>query len=219
MANPRTSVRLFESDFLERFSFAGPGLITAVWAPLIAVAAVYGVTHADVSAGVLAAVAATAALGWTLFEYAMHRFVFHLRATSPLGKWLLFVMHGCHHVDPQDKRRNVLTPAVTLSVGALILALLVAIAGAGLGAIAFAGFTAGYLAYDLVHYACHQLDMPGLRGLKRRHLAHHFAGQEANFAVTFPLWDRVFGTPLLQPAARADRGQRHRQRVDDPEHR
>ncbi len=198
MSGQPASVRLFESDFLERFSFAGPVLVAGVWLPLIVAAGAYGASH--VESPLVATLTAMAALfGWTLFEYAMHRFIFHFNATSRAGKWLLFVMHGCHHADPQDRRRNMMTPAVTLVIGGMFLAAFVASIGPALGAVAFAGFMTGYLAYDFTHYACHQLDLPWMKPLKRRHLAHHFAGQEANFAVTLPLWDRLFRTPLVKP--------------------
>ncbi len=200
MSSQRDSVRLFENDVLERLSFASPALVIAVWLPLIVAAGAYGVFHASMPAAILTAVAAL--FGWTLFEYVIHRFVFHLVATTRRGKRLLFVLHGCHHDDPQDPRRNLMTPAVTIAVGVLLLAVFVGIAGTGLGMIAFAGFMTGYVAYDLTHYACHQMDLPWMKGLKRRHLAHHFAGQEANFAVTLPIWDRLFGTRLLKLQAR-----------------
>ncbi len=199
MSGQRSSIRLFENDFLERFSFASPALIVSVWLPLIAAAGVYGASRAAPWATLVTALLAM--FGWTLVEYAMHRFVFHFTARSGFGRWLLFLLHGCHHADPQDKRRNVMTPAVTLAIGGVFLAIFVTAIGPALGAVAFAGFMAGYLAYDLTHYACHQMDIPWLRGLKRRHLAHHFAGQEANFAVTLPLWDRLFGTPVVKPQA------------------
>ena len=209
MSAQRASIRLFESETLERLSFAGPRLIVAVWLPLIVLATVHGAGHASAAAAI--PTAGVALFGWTLFEYAMHRFIFHLRPKSKAGKWLMFLLHGCHHADPQDPRRNVMTPALTLLVGGLFLAAFLAVAGSALGAIAFAGFMTGYLAYDLIHYACHQMDVAWMRGIKRRHLAHHFAGQEANFAVTFPFWDRLFGTPLRKREA----ARRHRARVDD----
>lgn len=204
MSVEHASIRLFESDTLERLSFAGPRLILAVWLPLIAVATMYGASHAAAMAAIPTALVAL--FGWTLFEYAMHRFVFHFRPRSGAGKWLMFVLHGCHHADPQDGRRNVMTPAVTLLIGGVFLAVFMATTGPALGAIAFAGFMTGYLAYDLIHYACHQMDLAWMKGLKRRHLAHHFAGQEANFAVTFPFWDRLFGTPVLKTEVGRRRG-------------
>ena len=205
MSGQRASVRLFESDFLERFSFAGPILVAGVWLPLIVAAGSYGAFHA--ASALAATLTAMAALfGWTLFEYVMHRFIFHFSATSRPGKWLLFVLHGCHHADPQDKRRNMMTPAVTLVIGGVFLAAFIATIGPALGAVAFAGFMTGYLAYDFTHYACHQLSWSWMKPLKRRHFAHHFGGQEANFAVTFPVWDRLFGTPLVKLEA----GQRKR---------
>ncbi|MCC7353073.1 MAG: sterol desaturase family protein, partial [Anaerolineae bacterium] len=60
----------------------------------------------------------------------------------------------------------------------------------------FAGFGAGYVMYDMLHYATHHLPMRWgiLKYLKRHHMQHHFKSPEQRFGVTMPLWDIVFGT-------------------------
>jgi sterol desaturase/sphingolipid hydroxylase (fatty acid hydroxylase superfamily) len=60
----------------------------------------------------------------------------------------------------------------------------------------FAGLVAGYLWYDLTHYAVHHLSQRTAFGKlqRRNHLVHHFAQPNARFGVTTPLWDICFGT-------------------------
>jgi sterol desaturase/sphingolipid hydroxylase (fatty acid hydroxylase superfamily) len=55
---------------------------------------------------------------------------------------------------------------------------------------------AGYLLYDMTHYAAHHLPMRSgyLKFLKRYHIMHHYRTPNARFGVSSPLWDYVFRT-------------------------
>jgi len=66
------------------------------------------------------------------------------------------------------------------------------------GSVLYLGFGIGYVVYDIVHYACHQLPMrsPVLRQLRRHHIRHHYAKREGNYAITAIFWDRVFGSDI-----------------------
>jgi sterol desaturase/sphingolipid hydroxylase (fatty acid hydroxylase superfamily) len=60
-----------------------------------------------------------------------------------------------------------------------------------------AGLMAGYLFYAVVHDAVHHRRARSgswLHRAKRRHAQHHRAGPAAEFGVSTPLWDSVFGT-------------------------
>jgi len=59
-----------------------------------------------------------------------------------------------------------------------------------------AAFLAGYLAYDMIHYALHH-HTPRTRAgkwLRELHMRHHFQDDERGFGISAPYWDRVFGT-------------------------
>ena len=60
----------------------------------------------------------------------------------------------------------------------------------------FAGALAGYVCYDMIHYATHHFAMrDGVwKFLKRYHMMHHFKTPEQGFGVSSPLWDLLFGT-------------------------
>jgi dihydroceramide fatty acyl 2-hydroxylase len=67
----------------------------------------------------------------------------------------------------------------------------------------------GYLLYELVHLSAHHgaARAPILRWLRSHHLRHHFDDAGANFGISSPLWDVVFGTLQIRPPA-ADSGKR-----------
>ena len=78
----------------------------------------------------------------------------------------------------------------------------------------FTGMTAGYLAYDCLHYVLHHGGgsssrwLPLVGQLRRTHLCHHFRDREHSFGISSPLLDVLLGSvsPLLagrsnQPSA------------------
>ena len=51
---------------------------------------------------------ATGVGGWlffTLFEYSMHRFFFHMKIGNAIKKRIQYTFHGVHHEYPNDKDR------------------------------------------------------------------------------------------------------------------
>ncbi|WP_437715904.1 sterol desaturase family protein [Sorangium sp. So ce448] len=131
--------------------------------------------------------------GWTLIEYLLHRFLFHLPAEHPLA-FLGARIHLVHHEAP-DQAPIVKPPAATL--GAFSAGFFATTAAAGLSRAAplWAGLVAGYLLYELSHLAAHLLsdaDHP-LPAQRRHHLRHH-AAPRARFGVSSALWDRAFDT-------------------------
>ncbi|KAI8568533.1 hypothetical protein RHMOL_Rhmol02G0208000 [Rhododendron molle] len=50
---------------------------------------------------------------WTLMEYTLHRFLFHIKTKSYWGNTLHYLLHGCHHKHPMDGLRLVFPPAAT----------------------------------------------------------------------------------------------------------
>jgi sterol desaturase/sphingolipid hydroxylase (fatty acid hydroxylase superfamily) len=198
MAAPVSSsqrIRLFKSERLEKLTLISPRTFAVSWAvmlPLIAFAG-WGSASPLQAFGLVAA----GLISWTLFEYAMHRYLFHLDSTVPLVRWLVFLIHGNHHDNPKDAMRGLMPLVVSVPVGALIWAACVALLGKP-GTFALLGFMIGYVVYDTVHYACHHLPMQGrLRAmLKRHHMRHHYVDENANFAISAIFWDRVFGSRI-----------------------
>lgn len=197
----RRSIRLFKSDALERFTVISPRAFAAIWA--VALSLVVFASWGAASPAVGLALVLCGAAAWSLFEYAMHRFLFHWKTESAVLRSVIFVTHGNHHVDPQDPHRNMMPPVVSLPFGALLWSLCVLALGPA-GSLLFLGFAGGYVIYDSVHYACHQLPMRGrlARRVRNHHMRHHYARRDGNYAITGVLWDCLFGTSLSAPKAR-----------------
>jgi len=142
---------------------------------------------ADLPAPTAAALASTMAcffLGnviWTILEYALHRFLFHVDYYMPDTNWAMllhFLLHGIHHYLPMDGLRLVMPPLLflTLETPFTKLAHLIFPAGVANGIIA-GGFTF-YILYDCMHYALHHTRLPKyLADMKRYHLAHHYKSE------------------------------------------
>ncbi len=137
----------------------------------------------------LAAIACTGAIAWTMFEYAIHRFVLH--GLRPFSDW-----HAEHH-----RRPSALICAPTLVSAALIVGVVLfpALLWTGplrAGALTL-GVLSGYLAYSTMHHAAHHWRPSSgwARACKLRHALHHrHAGRGGHYGVTSGFWDRVFAT-------------------------
>lgn len=200
----RERVRLFENPVLEALTTATPSLVAGFWIPCAVAAIVAGITLRERTLPEALLLAAGGLIGWTLFEYAMHRFLFHLELPGALGRRFAFVIHGCHHADPRDALRNVMPLAASIPYAAAVAALADLfidradwLLAGGFGAL-------GYVGYDLGHWAFHQRRSRNrlFRYLQRHHWRHHAADADGNYAVTVPLWDFLFRTRI--GAKRAD---------------
>jgi sterol desaturase/sphingolipid hydroxylase (fatty acid hydroxylase superfamily) len=60
----------------------------------------------------------------------------------------------------------------------------------------FAGLIAGYIWYDMTHYAVHHVKPRTETGakLRKHHYLHHFKQPGARFGVSTPFWDVIFRT-------------------------
>ncbi len=132
---------------------------------------------------------------WSLFEYLMHRFVFHFVAESEQGKKFNYLIHGNHHEYPRDRERLFMPAAPSLIIASVLFLLIYAVIGKNVFAF-FPGFMLGYLIYGTMHYAIHAWNPPfkWMKGLWRNHHLHHYKQQRRGFGVSSTLWDHVFGT-------------------------
>lgn len=97
---------------------------------------------------------------WSLIEYLMHRFLFHIDNCLPdnrVGLILHFLLHGIHHYLPMDKYRLVLPPAlfVVLSPPFWKLAHTIFFYNWYAATSVFCGGVFGYICYDVTHYFLH----------------------------------------------------------------
>ena len=189
-------VRLFRNPIMEAMTVMSAPAFVVLWAILLPSILVTGMLVAPTAWAPLLIVAGL--VGWTLTEYVLHRFVFHFEANSSFVRRIVFVIHGNHHSSPNDPLRNLMPPIVSIPVGAIVWVSLVSLIGPW-GTWCLFGFMTGYVAYDLVHYACHQWPMKGrlARMLKTHHMRHHHLKVEGNYAITGMIWDRVLSTRIV----------------------
>ncbi|KAI8865835.1 Inositolphosphorylceramide-B hydroxylase [Ramicandelaber brevisporus] len=186
--------RVFENDWLEMLTRTHWAFIPVYWMPIIC----YYLAHALqlMSVEMVATLFVFGMALWTLAEYAIHRFLFHvdyLLPDSPFFLFLHFFLHGLHHYLPMDRLRLVMPPVLSTLIG-----LLRSVFGIpyflGIGP----GFAFAYIIYDLSHYYLHHQRpfFQHYREMKSYHLAHHYKNADLGFGITSRFWDRVFGTLL-----------------------
>jgi dihydroceramide fatty acyl 2-hydroxylase len=190
----RASPPMFESRLLDALSRVHPAVPVLIFLPAIVVLTAWGLSNVSVLATV-GLFAGGYAL-WTLFEYWLHRLVFHFEPDGGFGARFHWIIHGVHHDHPNDPLRLVMPPAVSIPLGAVVFGVLYLIFGSTYAPAIGAGFFAGYLAYDLTHYSLHHFRPRGRMGraLRERHMRHHFQDDTRGFGISAPYWDEVFGT-------------------------
>ena len=194
--------RVFHNGFLEFFSQVHPIVPALLFVPVTL--GMLGLSvQADVGTAILPAVLG-GVLFWSLLEYTLHRWLFHLPIRGPLSRAMYLTFHGVHHMYPDDRMRLVMVPPISVPLAIVFWLVFSSLLPEGTWQAAFAGLVAGYLSYDYSHWATHFLRpkwaqrlgllAPILKVQKRRHLRHHYGDHEKGYGVSTGLWDHVFGT-------------------------
>jgi sterol desaturase/sphingolipid hydroxylase (fatty acid hydroxylase superfamily) len=146
-----------------------------------------GRAGADLTPLAFAAYAVVGLFSWTLAEFVLHRYAYHL--------WTSFLTegHALHHAKP---RALIGVPwyLTTIALIALFEGLAVPLRASSTGVVM--GFAwLGYILYCVAHHGSHHWAFKNrwLREMKRHHLLHH-AHPTYNWGFTTSLWDHVFGT-------------------------
>jgi sterol desaturase/sphingolipid hydroxylase (fatty acid hydroxylase superfamily) len=186
---------LFKNQYLEYLTKTHPLVIWGMYLPVITLLPVYAYKSVGFGALYIFGWFLGGVLFWTLFEYLMHRFVFHYVAESDRGKRINYVLHGNHHEYPRDKERLFMPAAPSLIIASTLFVLYWLVIGKNIFAF-FPGFMLGYLTYGSMHYAIHAWNPPfkWMKGLWRNHHLHHYKQDHRGFGVSSTLWDHVFGT-------------------------
>lgn len=227
VSNEDVSVRMFKTNFLEKFTHVHPAVPHVLFVPVV-VYMLYAALAAGMGFSQLVGLYLAGLFGWTFVEYIMHRWVFHVgkdveeqtrevlsdrpldEPALPLMKGFTqtryFIEHGVHHDFPNDSRRLVMPPGVSIPLAFLFYFGFKAAFGVVATPALFAGFVTGYLVYDTTHYAVHHFRMTSRIGryLKKHHFRHHYGDSGMDFGVSSPLWDVVFRTMGKPVRARAE---------------
>lgn len=190
----KASPPMFDSRVLDSLSRVHPVVPVVIFVPVIVLLAVWSLSQETVL--VTLGLAVGGYLLWTLFEYWLHRIVFHFEPDEGIGARMHWIIHGVHHDHPNDPLRLVMPPSVSIPLGLLVFGLLYLILGASYAPGVGVGFFTGYLVYDMTHYYLHHFRPRGRLGrvLRERHMRHHFQDDTKGFGISAPYWDEVFRT-------------------------
>ncbi|NXD48636.1 FA2H hydroxylase, partial [Corvus moneduloides] len=209
-------IRLFHSDFLEFLSKTAWYVVFMVWTPVVLYLS--WVSYTSLAQGNTRLFSSFTTeysipvhkyyfpfifiLGmilWSLLEYLIHRFVFHMK--PPASNYYLitlhFLLHGQHHKSPFDSSRLVFPPVPASLVIGFFYGVLRLLLPEVLGLSVFVGGLCGYVIYDMMHYYLHYGSPKKgtyLYGLKAYHVKHHFEHQKSGFGISTRFWDYPFRT-------------------------
>ncbi|NXG37524.1 FA2H hydroxylase, partial [Dromaius novaehollandiae] len=209
-------IRLFHSDFMEALSKTAWYVVFMVWTPVVLYLS--WVSYTSLAQGNTRLFSSFTTeysipvhkycfpfiflLGmflWSLIEYLIHRFVFHMK--PPASNYYLitlhFLLHGQHHKSPFDSSRLVFPPVPASLVVVVFYWLLRVLLPEVLGLSMFVGGLCGYVVYDMMHYYLHYGSPKKgtyLYGLKAYHVKHHFEHQKSGFGISTRFWDYPFQT-------------------------
>lgn len=192
--------RLFKNQYLEYLTKTHPLVIWGMYIPILGLMLYFSVSKLAFTGLQTTLLFVAGMFLWSLFEYMIHRFVFHFFAESERAKKIVYVIHGNHHEYPRDKERLFMPPVPSLLLALTVFSVMY-LAGylTGMSSYVFAffpGFVFGYLIYGSMHYAIHAWNPPfkWMKALWRNHHLHHYKNVELGFGVSSTLWDHVFGT-------------------------
>ena len=190
----KASPPMFESPLLDRFTRVHPAVPPLLFGPVITYMLVEGLHR--IGAFNALGLAVGGYFFWTLFEYWLHRVVFHFEPEDGIGAKLHWMIHGVHHDHPNDPLRLVMPPAASIPLAILVIGAMWLVAGPVHAPAIGAGFLVGYLIYDEMHYALHHHTPKSRLGkrLRELHMRHHFQDDERGFGISAPYWDVVFRT-------------------------
>lgn len=194
VSNSQESTRMFKSSLLESLSKVHFSVPLFIYIPVIAYFLYDAIAIQKNDALVFLLSLGGGILFWTFTEYVLHRFVFHFEPKSKWGSRLHFIFHGVHHDYPNDRLRLVMPPSVSIPLATGFYFLFKTILPVDVVPAFFAAFMAGYLFYDISHYAIHHFNMKNAlwRKLKQHHMHHHYTDPTKGYGVSSSLWDTIF---------------------------
>ncbi len=205
--------RLFRSPFLEKLTHTHIAYPLVIFYGLAVVLMTYTLYEGILGAGASILLFVGGLIIFTLAEYLVHRYTYHMPRTTAKRERLQYVLHGVHHEFPKDKSRLAMPPILGIVVATAFFLFYRLILGT-YGIPFTAGFVAGYASYLCIHYSVHAFTPPKnfLKYLWIHHALHHYQQTDAAFGVSSPLWDVIFRT---MPAKKNNAIRTHASHIDD----
>ncbi|GAB3999437.1 sterol desaturase family protein [Spirosoma daeguense] len=187
--------QLFDNPILEALSRTHIMVPITMWLVLSAFLVWYAFTYTDMTNSMIGLLFVVGLFSFTLFEYVLHRYLYHLAPSTPQRAKIQYTFHGVHHEYPKDKTRLAMPPALAVIVAAFFFGVFFLLMGEAAYAF-FPGFLVGYSGYLATHFIVHAYAPPKniFKQLWINHSVHHYKNPESNYGVSSPFWDYVFGS-------------------------
>ncbi len=187
--------QLFKNPILERLTHTHIAVPLTIFTLYSAALVYWSIAYTNLSMITTIGLFAIGLLSFTLVEYLVHRYVFHIPATTKKREEFQYTVHGVHHEFPKDKSRLAMPPVLSITISTALLFGFRLI----MGDFTFAflpGFLMGYASYLFVHYIVHAYQPPKniFKTLWIHHSIHHYKSPNRAFGVSSPLWDYIFRT-------------------------
>ncbi|HYG53350.1 MAG TPA: sterol desaturase family protein [Flavobacteriales bacterium] len=186
------SKKLFKNTVLELLTHTSPRVTLLTYVPFVIILTWLGISYTRLSPAANIALYVAGVFSWSLTEYLLHRFLFHLQ--KGFGGKIAYLLHGVHHEYPKDYSRLFMPPLPGSIIILSILGFLFLFIDVN-ALMVMAGMVNGYLIYSILHYRIHAY--PPSKRFRRMwyyHTNHHYKDHDSAYGITSKIWDRVFGT-------------------------
>lgn len=192
---PKAENRVFKNPILEKLTHTHIAYPLTIFYGLGVILLGYTLYEGFIAPGSSILLFIGGLLTFTLVEYLIHRYTFHMEADTPKKERLQYVLHGAHHDFPKDKTRLAMPPLVSIVLATVFFLFYRLILGQ-YGIPFTGGFVAGYASYLCVHYSVHAFPPPKnfLKHLWIHHALHHYQQPHSAYGVSSPFWDFNFRT-------------------------
>lgn len=193
--NNSGSAQVFKNPVLERLSRTHISVPLILFSLISAFVGYKGIEQFGLNGWQTLGLFITGYFVFTLVEYLMHRFVFHMEEDTEVKKKIVYGMHGVHHDYPRDKDRLAMPIPLSITIATAFFFLFRLLMGDWVYGF-LPGFLMGYASYLWVHYMVHAMQPPKnfFKIFWVHHGIHHYKQPERAFGVSSPFWDMVFGT-------------------------
>src|SRR6478735_11161419 len=123
--NPKNSGTkvLFKSPILEKLSRTHISVPLTIFAIYASTLLYWSATHTSLSLGLIVLFFFIGMFAFTLVEYMMHRYVFHIGTDTKKKEKFQYTVHGVHHEFPKDKTRLAMPPLLSITFSTILLLL------------------------------------------------------------------------------------------------
>jgi len=187
--------QLFDNPILEKLSRTHISIPISIFIVISSVLLFYAFKYTTLPGILIPFLFLGGFLFFTLIEYLVHRFVFHMEPTSNFKKKIQYNMHGVHHEFPKDKDRLAMPPLLSITLALVLFVIFYSLMDTKVFGF-LPGLLTGYASYLFVHFIVHAYAPPKniFKELWVNHAIHHYKDNSTVFGVSSPLWDYVFGT-------------------------